>query len=193
MKRVLLASFLLSTSSAAASATLALPARASVHVERILAVVGDQVITLRELRRHAQRDLQKIRDADLAPAELTAREAETFREHLERMIDEELLAQACARAKIVIPATEVDKVLESIAAKSGVSVARVLEVNRSEGGDEATLRSNIFFVLREQALASLRLRPRTAKGEKIDDATMEREIAAMHAELRAKSYIEVRL
>ena len=86
---------------ALASSVLAAAPRAdAVVVERIVAVIGDKPILLSELRARARPFLLQIVATVPAGAQQAAAQSQVLKDLLEKMVDEELEAQAAARASI---------------------------------------------------------------------------------------------
>src|SRR5262249_11232701 len=98
---------------AACFAVVIRPARAVV-VERIVAVVGDHAILLSELRGRAKPALIQIQQSATPGAQQAAAESQMFKELLEKMVQEELEAQAADRAHLTVSSDEVDRSIKTI-------------------------------------------------------------------------------
>src|SRR5262245_28945799 len=74
----------------------------AVVVERIVAIVGDKPILLSELRTRAKPFLVQILQSVPAGAQQAAAQSQLLKDLLEKMVNEELEAQAAARANITV-------------------------------------------------------------------------------------------
>ncbi|PKN31556.1 MAG: hypothetical protein CVU63_23315, partial [Deltaproteobacteria bacterium HGW-Deltaproteobacteria-20] len=107
------------------------PARAAV-IERVVAVVGDQAILMSELRQRARPFLLEIHTKMPTEAQRAAAESEMLRQMLQRMIDDQLEAQAAAKLRIRVEAEEIDKAIARLARMQEISVEDLMsEVLRS--------------------------------------------------------------
>ncbi len=120
---------------ALASSVLAAAPRAdAVVVERIVAVIGDKPILLSELRARARPFLLQIVATVPAGAQQAAAQSQVLKDLLEKMVDEELEAQAAARASITVTGQEIDNAFENIAASQGVTKEALFKAARARNG-----------------------------------------------------------
>ena len=98
--------------SLAAAVVPARPASAEV-VERIVAVVNDDIVLLSELRDRLQPYLAEIRAVPSA-VEREARLAQAQREMLQAMVDEQLITQQARRSNVSVTAEEVDRAIQNV-------------------------------------------------------------------------------
>ena len=84
-------------------------------IERVVAVVGDHPILMSELRQRARPFLLEIHSKIPTEAQRAAAESETLRQMLQRMIDDQLEAQAAAKMRIRVEAEEIDKAIARLA------------------------------------------------------------------------------
>lgn len=96
------------------------PAEAVV-VERIVAIVGDRAILLSELRDRARPYLVAVQQKMPTGAQQAAAESQIFKELIEKMIDEELEAQAASKARVTVTSEEINNAIENIAASQGMT------------------------------------------------------------------------
>ena len=117
-------------------------------VDRIVAVVNDEVITTTELEQNLDRSIQQLRQR-MGPGNLPPRDV-LRRQLLERMIMERIQVQRAQERGIQVSAQEVDDAVARVAEGNGLSVARFREVLQRQGVDYADYRDR----LKEQILRS---------------------------------------
>ncbi len=129
-----------------ALAVMLAPARAeAIIVERIVAVVGEKAILLTDLRKRARPFLvQTFARLPVGPQRAAA-ESKVLSQVVERMVDEELEANAAARNNTRATAEEVDKALRNIArASGGVTLTELFaNIRRDTGMTEVEYRQEI--------------------------------------------------
>src|SRR5262245_61548323 len=118
---------------AAAVATFSPPADAII-VERIVAIVGDKPILLSELRTRAKPFLVQVMLTVPAGAQQSAAQSQLLKDLLERMIDEELEAQAAAHANISVSSQEIENAFDNIAASQSVTKEQLFKEARLKNG-----------------------------------------------------------
>jgi peptidyl-prolyl cis-trans isomerase SurA len=124
MKRVLLVVALLA---------LAGPAQARV-VEKIAAVVGDEVVLSSEVEQQAGPFMQQIAAINNT-AERAARAAALRREVLDRLIDEHLIEQQANELKLSVSSEDIDRTIEEIKKEHGLSDAQLAQELRTQQMD----------------------------------------------------------
>lgn len=95
----------------------------AVIVERIVAVVGERAILLTELRERARPYLFQIEQRVPDGAQRAAAESQVMKELIEKVVIEELEAQAASRAKINVSSDEIDNAIQNIAASQNIQPA----------------------------------------------------------------------
>lgn len=123
----------------AAGSTLALvavllaarPASAEV-VERIVAVVNDDIVLLSELRDRLQPYLAEIR-ALPSEVEREARLAQAQREMLQAMVDENLITQQARRSNVTVTAEEVDRAIQNVIRANRMSREQFIQALTGQG------------------------------------------------------------
>jgi peptidyl-prolyl cis-trans isomerase SurA len=140
--------------------------------ERVVAVVGEQSILWSEVLRRAAPARLQIRSAllqrygSIDPNLLTVQEQELYKEVLDRIIDDRLEEKQAERARLTVTSEEIDKGLETIAARAEtqlgrrVSVEDVLAQVAQSGSSEQDFREEIRRQIIEGKLIELRVRPR---------------------------------
>jgi peptidyl-prolyl cis-trans isomerase SurA len=150
---------LLAAALACAALCGARPAEAVV-VERIVAIVGDKPIFLSELRARARPFLLQIQQKVPAGAQQHAAESSMFKELIEKMIDEELEAQAAEKARITVTSDEIDNALRNSATAQQTTVAALYKEARAKGLTDQDFRDEIRRQVLEGKLLLLRVKGR---------------------------------
>lgn len=194
----LLAIAIAATATSSRSAAGAPPAGSTVTIERIVAVVGREVIVLSELRARKRPYLAELaRTIPNDPARRAKVEHELERELLDRMIDELLLAAEATRLRVAVTAGEIDAALSDLAAKQGLSAPDLLAEARKQGMSEPEYRAELRRQLLEFKLMQQVVRQRIKGFSALSEADREARLADERrkwiGELRAKSFVEVRL
>ncbi|MBI3203664.1 MAG: peptidylprolyl isomerase [Myxococcales bacterium] len=144
---------------ACATATVAPSARATV-IEKVVAVVGERAILLSDVVLRARPFLVKIHSEVPAGAQRNAAISQTYKNVLERMVDEELQARAANRSKLVVDAKEVDDAIGRVASQNGISVDKLVAEAAKSGLDEKSYRTEIRRQVLEAKLLNLRVQGR---------------------------------
>jgi len=129
-----------------ALAALLVSARAdAIIVERVVAVVGEKAILLTDLRKRARPFLVQTFARIPAGPQRAAAESKVLTQVIERMVDEELEANAAARTNTRATPEEVDKALRNIArASGGVTLTELFDnIRRDTGMTEVEYRQEI--------------------------------------------------
>jgi len=151
-------------------------------VDRVAAIVGDQVVLLGEVREAAAPELAAIHETD-ALARARA-EAKALHDACERIIDVILIEAEAARLKIEVTPDEVERAIGAIAKEHSMTEAAVMRTAADQGYDEARYRAFLRVELLRGKILQLR-RPDPAK---LDEAS-----ASLSSELRDRTYVEDRL
>ena len=118
-------------------------------VDRAVAIVNDEVITLSEVNEEGKPLLQRV--AENVPAsELEDALQEARRTIIEKMIEKKIMLQEAAKAKISVSDDEVQMALDRILEKNRTTVEKFREEIAKLGMTEAQYREN----LKEQVLSS---------------------------------------
>ncbi|MEZ4308579.1 MAG: SurA N-terminal domain-containing protein [Polyangiaceae bacterium] len=112
----------------------ATPRAEAVVVERIVAVIGDKAILLSELRARAKPFLVQVLQTVPAGAQQAAAQSQILKDLLEKMVDEELEAQAAARASVTVSSQEIENAFDNIAASQGVTKDALFKAARARNG-----------------------------------------------------------
>jgi peptidyl-prolyl cis-trans isomerase SurA len=110
-------------------------------VEKIAALVGDDIILLSEVEDRAAPLLAEI--ANIAnPADREARASAIRREVMERLVQDQLLAQQATELKLTVGSEEIDRAIEQIKHDYGLDDAQLKEELRRQGMTMAAYRQN---------------------------------------------------
>jgi peptidyl-prolyl cis-trans isomerase SurA len=111
-------------------------------VEKIAAVVGDNIILASEVEEKAApllAEANRIPD----PTKRSARATELRHEVLDRLIDDELILQQAADLKLTISPEQVDQSIEEIKRQNNISDEQLREALRGQGMTMATYRADL--------------------------------------------------
>jgi peptidyl-prolyl cis-trans isomerase SurA len=110
-------------------------------VEKIAALVGDDIILQSEVEDRAAPLMTEI--ASIAnPAERDARGNAVRREVLERLVQDQLLAQQATELKLTVGSDEIDRAIEQIKRDYGLDEAQLKDELRKQGLTMASYRLN---------------------------------------------------
>jgi peptidyl-prolyl cis-trans isomerase SurA len=166
-------------------------------VDRIVAVVGNEVVLLSELRVRA-RVFEKSVDAASKPGtSRSAVEALVNREVLSRMIDERLIAAEAGRMQLVVTSDEIEAAVRSVSSGQGISSSELFAAARAAGMSAQAYRQELGRQLLEAKMVQLRVMPRIKGLAKLPEAAratrLDEERRAWLDELRRATFVEVRL
>ncbi|HKJ71813.1 MAG TPA: SurA N-terminal domain-containing protein, partial [Gammaproteobacteria bacterium] len=146
-----LASRLLAAAFLAVCSLAPLTAGAAQLVDRIVAVVNDQVITATELEGNLDRSIQQLRQR-MGPGNLPPRKV-LRRQLLERMIMDHIQVQRAKERGIEVSAQEVDQAVERVAQQNSLSVSRFRQVLQAQGIDYGDYRDRLKKQIMRSRLA----------------------------------------
>jgi peptidyl-prolyl cis-trans isomerase SurA len=130
-------------------------------VEKIVAVIGDKPVLLSELRTRAKPFMIQIMQNVPAGAQQAAAQSQLLKDLLEKMVDEELEAQAAARANITVSSQEIENAFDNIAASQGVTrEALFKEAHAKNGLTEQDYRDEMRRQIIEGKMVQLRVKGR---------------------------------
>jgi peptidyl-prolyl cis-trans isomerase SurA len=111
-------------------------------VEKIAAVVGENVVLASEVEEKAGpvlADVNKIPDPD----KRSARASSLRREVLDRLIDDELILQQAAELKLNVTSEQIDSSIEEIKKQNNIDDDQLREALRGQGMSMATYRADL--------------------------------------------------
>lgn len=168
-------------------------ARASPVVDRLVAIVDETPIFLSDVRARARPHLLSIDAKKPDAAKRAAMEARAYREQLEQMIEEELIARAAKDDRIEVTSAEIDAALAMLSKETNLSREALLAEVARQGFTEAEYRAEIG----RQLLGGrwLIIKASRAPGASPEEVAAHREAERRRLlrELREKTFIEVRL
>jgi parvulin-like peptidyl-prolyl isomerase len=111
-------------------------------VEKIAAVVGENVVLASEVEEKAgplMSDISKVTDSD----KRAARASSLRREVLERLIDDELILQQAAELKLTVTSDQVDSSIAEIKKQNNIDDDQLREALRAQGMSMANYRADL--------------------------------------------------
>ena len=111
-------------------------------VEKIAAVVGENVVLASEVEEKAgplMSDISKVTDPD----KRSARASSLRREVLERLIDDELILQQAAELKLTVTSDQVDSSIAEIKKQNNIDDDQLREALRAQGMSMANYRADL--------------------------------------------------
>jgi len=188
------------TALAACAVVLALlaprPAGARV-VDRIVAVVGKDVITLSQLEDRSRPFRRRVADTVSDPVRRRAAEAQATREILERMVDEELERREAKRLHVEVGAEEVERAVAAVASHAALTVPEILAEARRQGMSEDDYRAELRRQILEGKLLQIVVRPTLAlppgAAEPAIVEAIEKGRRTWLGGLRRETYVDLRL
>lgn len=184
-----------STPLAPSSSSPSAAAATGVVIERVVAVVGREVILLTELRDRARPYFTRIAQSVAADKRADA-EREVVRALLEQMIEEQLTRAEADRLRVGVATSEIDAAVAALAQGQGVTPPQLYEAARKQGMSKEEYREELRRQLLDGKLGQQILRPRIKDYAALSDADRAAKMGeargAWLRELRAKTYVEVR-
>jgi len=182
-----------------AAANAAKPAPTTVGlIDRVIAVVDFEPILLSELRTRARVYVAQL-DANgpkSGPARAAA-EAQLYREVLDKLVDERLIAAEATRSQISVSTSDVDAAMLSVANNQGLTIPKLLEAAKASGFTEKEYREELRRQVLEGKVMQLRVLRRIKDyailGEAARAKRLDEERSKYLHELREAAYVEVRL
>lgn len=164
-----------------------------VVVNRIVAVIDRDVVTLVELKRRAEPFQKRL--ADVPPDKRTAAEAQLHKDLIQEAIDERLIAREARALRITIASTEIEAALDAVAKARNLTREKLVELVATQGFSEAQYREQLVKQLLVGKLIRIRMRDQLSKVDKDPDKAskqIEKIEKAYLQGLRANIFIEVR-
>ena len=128
-------------------------------VDRVVAEVNDDVITLSEIEEEGKGLFRKIALEVPAQDRLSAIE-QVRKDILRSMIDQKLIQQEAAKQGIIVTSEEIDTMVEQMLQASNITREQLLEELEASGVDEASYRSNIESQIYQSKLLNIDVRSR---------------------------------
>jgi len=160
------------------------PAAQGRTVEKIVAVVGDEVILLSELNERVDPMMQTIAAIN-DPTERSARENSLRREILDRLVDERLLTQQAAEIKLTITSEEVDRAIDQIKRDYGLSDAQLKEELAKQGMTMSAYRQNTRREILKYRVLNIAVGSKINVGDSEVQNYYDRHMKAANVEIKA--------
>jgi peptidyl-prolyl cis-trans isomerase SurA len=170
----------------ALAASVAVSPAHAVLVERIVAVVGERPILLSELRGRGKPFLLQIQQKVPPGAQQAAAESQMFKELIQKVVDDELIAQAAEKAKITVASDELQNALRNLAQNENVQISELYRLARTRSGlTEQEYRDEIRRQVLEGKMLQLRVKGRVRVTDEDVRAMYDR---TLKDELRRREY-----
>lgn len=163
----------------------AAPARAAV-VEKIVAVVNGEIILSSELEEKVRPMLAEVRK-EPDPAARERREAGLRREVLDRLIDNELIAQQARDLKIVITPQDVDKAVDEVKRRNNITDQQLADALAQQGFDIATYRQEVKQQITRIRVIELAVRARVSITDDDIKRYYEQNLKALGADRKVRA------
>jgi peptidyl-prolyl cis-trans isomerase SurA len=160
-----------------------LPARARV-VEKIVALVGDDIILMSEVEDRAAPLLSEI--ASIAnPTEREARAAAIRHEVLDRLVQDQLLAQQATELKLTVSGDEIDRAISQIKRDYGLSDAQLKDELSKQGLSMAAYRMNTKREILRYRVLNIAVGSKVNVGDSEVQAYYDRHMKSANVQVRA--------
>ncbi len=143
-------------------------------VDRVAAVVNDEIITLGEVMKRASADLQHA-DQETPPEERAKKHEDITRKVLDALVDERLLDQELREAKITVDDKQVDLGVQEVMKRYNFTADQLAQAVANEGLTLSEYREQ----MRKQLGRYQLLREKVAKLVKVSDADVHSEYDRM--------------
>ena len=143
-------------------------------VDRVVAVVNEDIITLQELNAAAEPYLERNADASQRKAALEST--------LDNLISDKLLAQQVVEAKITVTRSDVDRAIQDILKQNRITEQELRQAVESRGMSMVQYRDDLESQIVRLKLVDLKVRSRVVVAEADIKAEWERQFALEDAE-----------
>lgn len=162
-------------------------------VDRVVAVVNDDVITLSDLEREGETTFRKIA-ASSPPEQREAHLAAARAEILDTLIDKHLITQKAASKKITVSDKEVDAAFANVLQRTRLSREQLIAKLEESGIDEAIYRSTLRTQLLQNKLVGADISSRVVITEEMildyyDNKYVSRQAAPAAATVDGEYYL----
>lgn len=129
-------------------------------VERVVAVVGERAILMSDLRVRATPYMGRIQQELPSDTHRAAAITQLHKQLIQQLVDEELIARAARRSKIVISEEEVTAAMERVAKQNNITMERLLEEATASGMKEIQYREELRRQILEARMLNMRVQGR---------------------------------
>jgi peptidyl-prolyl cis-trans isomerase SurA len=162
-----------------------LPAAAQARVvEKIAALVGDDVILLSEVEDRAAPMLTEVSAMPNA-GERDARTAAIRREVLDRLVDDQLLAQQATELKLTVGNDEIDRAIGQIKRDYGLSDTQLADELRKQGMSMVAYRMNTKKEILKYRVLNIAVGSKINVGDSEVQSYYDRHMKSSNVQLRA--------
>jgi peptidyl-prolyl cis-trans isomerase SurA len=140
---------------------LAASARAEV-IERVVAVVDEDVVLLSELRRRSMPFLEQTMYGAETPKEKTERVKELYERLIQQLVDEQLIQKAARQAHVTVGKLEVEQAVERVRKQNAMTEEQFWETVRAQGFTEKQYREDVRKQLLRLKVTNQRVRSRVS-------------------------------
>jgi peptidyl-prolyl cis-trans isomerase SurA len=163
-------------------------ARAEV-IERVAAVVNDQIILLSDLRRRAAPFLQQALEDAPDQGERTLRVKKIYKQLLQQLVDEELVEQAAKKMNVSVTDSEVDQAIDNVRRQNGMTEDAFWQAVKGQGFTDKQYRMDVRKQLLRLKVLNQRVRSRVnmteqtvreAYDDRLRDARRAQKFRASH-------------
>ena len=145
-----------------ATVLLLLPLAARAHVsEKIVAVVGNDIILLSEMEERAKPYLGEA-ERETDPKIKEKKRQTILREVLERMIDEQLILQQAGDLKVTVTQDDIDKAVEDIKQQNHINQEQLTEALKEQGMTLPSYRQDLKRQITRIKVISIAVRSRVS-------------------------------
>ena len=170
------------------------PSAERVVLNRIVAVVDQDVVTLVELKRRAEPFQKRL--TEVPPDKRAAAEAQLHKDLIQEAIDDRLIAREARALRVSIASTEIDSALENIAKAKNIPREKLMQLAVEQGFTEAHYREQLVRLLLIGKLLRIRMSEQLKKVD-TDSEKASKQIEKIEKAyllgLRGNVFIEVRL
>jgi len=153
-------------------------------VEKIAALVGDDIILQSEVEDRASPLLAET--ASIAnPAERDAREGAVRREVLERLVQDQMLAQQATELKLTVSSDEVDRAIDQIKRDYSLNDGQLKDELRKQGLSMATYRQNTKREILKYRVLNIAVGSKINVGDSEVQSYYDRHMKSANVQLRA--------
>jgi len=153
-------------------------------VERIVALVGDDIILRSEVEDRAAPLLAEIASIG-NPVERYARANAIRREVLERLIQDQLLAQQASELKLTVSSDEIDRAVEQIKRDYGLTDAQLKDELRKQGQTMASYRQNTKREILKYRVINIAVGSKINVGDSEVQSYYDRHLKSANVQVRA--------
>jgi peptidyl-prolyl cis-trans isomerase SurA len=142
----------------------------TIPLDRVLAVVNDDIITMRELEEQAAITRSRMNQQGTPIPD----ENILLQKVLEKLVYEKLQVQSAKDAGVVISEDMINQALNNVAQRNNLSIDQVLDKLKDEGVTEKVFRQNLKDQLAVQAIVDRDVKGRVSVSDSEVDAMLER-------------------